>query len=90
MPAETAAGRLAVRAVANGSLQDALVRVTRVDTGETGARGRTYASPETNPRVIPLAVGTFDIIVTEAVHLLRALAFPERSPVRAPPPPIAG
>lgn len=39
---------------------------------------------------IPLSVGTFDIVVTEMIHLLRSLAYPERSPVQAPPPPIAG
>ena len=39
---------------------------------------------------IPLAVGTFDIIVTEVIHLLRTLAFPEQPPVTAGPPPIAG
>ena len=37
---------------------------------------------------IPLTVGTFDIIVTEVIHLLRTLAFPERPPVEATPPPI--
>ena len=39
---------------------------------------------------IPLAVGTFDIITTEIIHLLRTLAFPEQPPVTAGPPPIAG
>jgi TRAP-type C4-dicarboxylate transport system permease small subunit len=39
---------------------------------------------------IPLVVGTFDIIVTEIIHLLRNLAFPERPPVEAGLPPIAG
>ena len=37
---------------------------------------------------IPLTVGTFDIVVTEVIHLLRTLAFPERPPVDATPPPI--
>ena len=39
---------------------------------------------------IPLTVGTFDIVVTETIHLLRSLAYPDRPPVIAPPPPIAG
>ncbi len=39
---------------------------------------------------IPLAVGTFDIIVTEVIHFLRSLAWPDRPPVKAAPPPIAG
>ena len=39
---------------------------------------------------IPLVVGTFDIMVTEVIYLLRTLAFPERPPVEAGSPPIAG
>jgi TRAP-type C4-dicarboxylate transport system permease small subunit len=39
---------------------------------------------------IPLTVGTFDIVVTETIYLLRSLAYPDRPPVIAPPPPIAG
>ena len=39
---------------------------------------------------LPLAIGTFDIIVTEVIHLLRTLAFPEKPPVRDIPSPIAG
>jgi TRAP-type C4-dicarboxylate transport system permease small subunit len=38
---------------------------------------------------IPLVVGTFDIIVTEIIHFLRTLAFPERAPVEAGPSRIA-
>lgn len=39
---------------------------------------------------IPLTVGTFDIVVTETIYLLRSLAYPDRPPVIAPPPPIFG
>ena len=39
---------------------------------------------------IPLTVGTFDIVVTETIYLLRSLAYPDRPPVIAPPPPIVG
>jgi hypothetical protein len=39
---------------------------------------------------IPLAVGTFDIIVTEVMYFLRALAWPDRPPVKAAAPPMAG
>ena len=39
---------------------------------------------------IPLTVGTFDIAVTETIHLLRSLAYPDRPPVIAPLPPAAG
>jgi TRAP-type C4-dicarboxylate transport system permease small subunit len=38
---------------------------------------------------IPLTVGAFDIVVTETIFLLRTLAYPDRPPVIAPPPPIA-
>lgn len=38
---------------------------------------------------IPLTVGTFDIVVTETIYLLRSLAYPDRPPVIAPPLPIA-
>jgi TRAP-type C4-dicarboxylate transport system permease small subunit len=39
---------------------------------------------------IPLAVGTFDIIVTEVIYFLRALAWPDRLLVKAAAPPMAG
>ena len=39
---------------------------------------------------IPLTVGTVVIVITETIYLLRSLAYPDRPPVIAPPPPIAG
>ncbi len=57
------AGRLAVTAVADGELQDAAVLVADAATGEEAGDGRTYASPDTNPRVIPLPDGKFRVIV---------------------------
>ena len=39
---------------------------------------------------IPLAVGTFDIILTESVYLLRFLAFPERARGGSAPPSLVG
>ena len=63
MPAEIPAGRLSVRAVADGELQDASVHVTSADTGEDAGGGRTYADPDTNPRAIPLPDGRFDVRV---------------------------
>ncbi len=65
---EVPAGRLAVTAVADGELQDAAVLVTDAASGDEAGNGRTYASPETNPRVIPLPDGTFDVTV-EAVGI---------------------
>ncbi|MFQ5571001.1 MAG: VWA domain-containing protein [Rhodothermales bacterium] len=55
--------RLSVKALADGNLVDVTVRIYRADTGEEIPGGRTYASPETNPRVIPLDAGTYDVEV---------------------------
>ena len=63
MPAEAPAGRLAVKVVADGELQDAAVSVARADSGEDAGGGRTYVSAETNPRVIPLADGAYKVKV---------------------------
>ncbi len=57
-------GRLSVKAIANGELTDVSVHVTDSATGEDVAGGRTYASPGTNPRLIPLADGRYDVKVT--------------------------
>jgi Ca-activated chloride channel homolog len=57
------AGRLSVQAVADGELQDAAVQVTHSGSGEAAGGGRTYTAPETNPRLIPLADGVYDIRV---------------------------
>jgi len=53
--------RLAVQALADGDLVDVVVRVYRADTREEIPGGRTYTSPETNPRVIPLPGGAYDV-----------------------------
>ena len=55
------AGRLVVKATANGELQDVSIWVTRVEDGEQIAGSRTYTSPETNPREIPLPDGVYDV-----------------------------
>lgn len=57
------AGRLAVTAIADGKLQDAAVLVSVATTGEEVGGGRTYASPDTNPRIIALPDGSFDVKV---------------------------
>lgn len=57
------AGRLQVGVVADGELQDAAVLVSDAASGEVVGGGRTYASPGTNPRVIPLPDGVFDVQV---------------------------
>ncbi len=62
-PAEVPAGRLSVQAVADGELADVTVRVTRAGSGEEVAVGRTYTHPGTNPRLLPLPDGTYDVVV---------------------------
>ena len=57
-------GRLIVTATAEGELQDAVVNVTDPATGENVAGGRTYASPETNPRHVPLEDGSYNVTVS--------------------------
>ncbi len=56
-------GRLSVKAIADGELTDVAVRVTDSASGEDVAGGRTYASPDTNPRLIPLADGSYNVKV---------------------------
>ncbi|MBZ0088822.1 MAG: hypothetical protein K8H90_00425, partial [Thermoanaerobaculia bacterium] len=55
-------GALVVRATRNGTLQDVAVRVTPL-AGGIDLTGRTYASPDTNPRAIPLADGKYRVKV---------------------------
>ncbi len=57
-------GRLVVGATAEGTLQDAAVRVTLASTEEHVAGGRTYASEATNPRSIPLEDGDYHAVVS--------------------------
>lgn len=64
LPADIPAGRLSVKAIADGELHDAAVQVWSVDSTEKPTGGRTYTSPETNPRLIPLADGQYRVRVT--------------------------
>ena len=63
MEPEVPPGRLSMKAIADGELQDASVSVTDAETGEDMGGGRTYTSPDTNPRLIPLPDGTFNVKV---------------------------
>lgn len=65
--------RLSVKAVADGKLTDVVVIVNRAGTSESVGGGRTYEAAETNPRVLPLAAGDYDVVVT-AVNLSGAPA----------------
>lgn len=63
VPEELPNSRLSVKAVADGALTDVTIHVFRSDTGEEVAIGRTYTSEETNPRILPVPAGTYDIHV---------------------------
>ena len=62
-PPEVPDGRLSLKAIANGELADVAVHVTDSETGEEIVGGRTYTSPDTNPRLLPLPDGVFDVSV---------------------------
>ncbi len=53
--------RISVKAVADGQLTDVSVHVYKAGTKEEVAGGRTYKSPDTNPRLLPVAAGAYDI-----------------------------
>jgi Ca-activated chloride channel family protein len=61
-------GRLSVKVVADGELQDAAVVATDAVSGEDAGGGRTYRGPDTNPRLIPLEDGKYQVEV-QAVGL---------------------
>jgi len=56
---DTPAGALVIEALADGELQDVMVDVSR--DGQRVAASRTYGSPTTNPRTIPLPDGTYQV-----------------------------
>jgi Ca-activated chloride channel family protein len=60
---ESADSALAVKAVRNGELVDATVVVTDAATSKDVGSGRTYTAATTNPRVLPLPAGTYNIVV---------------------------
>ncbi len=60
---ETPAGGLVVEATTDGELQDVAIHVNHAETGKDAGGGRTYTHPETNPRRIPLAAGSYDVLV---------------------------
>ena len=65
---ETPTGKLSIKTVAEGALTDAMVEVIDPEKGEIVTAMRTYEHAETNPRVIPLPDGTYDVAV-EAVGI---------------------
>ena len=64
----TPTGKLSVKTVAEGALTDTMLKVVDTASGEVVTEMRTYESAETNPRVIPLPDGTYDVRV-EAVRI---------------------
>lgn len=61
LPAELPTGILSVTVTAEGKLKDATVNVIDTNTGEVAGGGRTYTSEQTNPRIIPLQDGVYDV-----------------------------
>lgn len=61
---ETPTGKLSVRTIAEGNLTDTTVEVIDAASGEIVTALRTYESPETNPRIMPLPDGTYDVVVS--------------------------
>ena len=62
-PPEVPDGRLSLKAIADGELTDVSIRVDDSLSGNNVAVGRTYTSEETNPRLIPLPDGVFEVAV---------------------------
>jgi Ca-activated chloride channel family protein len=57
---DTPAGKLSVKATADGKLADVLLTVTRAG-GERVSEARTYTSGDSNPRIFALPDGTYDV-----------------------------
>jgi len=60
---EAGASVLSVKAVLNGQLKDVSIGVIDTHTGKQIAGGRTYEAAETNPRLLRLPSGTYDVQV---------------------------
>ena len=57
------AGEIVIKVTRNGELSDAVVSVLRKGERTNVAGGRTYATPNNNPKTIKLAAGTYDVKV---------------------------
>lgn len=62
-PVQVYDSRLSVKAVVDGKLADAVVTIRRAGTTVDVSSGRTYAASDTNPRVLPLPAGDYDVMV---------------------------
>jgi len=63
MTAETPAGKLSIKALADGKLTDAMVQISDAAGGASIVGQRTYTRSDTNPRLIPLPDGKYDVSV---------------------------
>ena len=63
IPAELPMGKLSVKVTGEGKLQDAYLVLTNTTTGEELKAQRTYTKPNTNPRIISLPDGVYDLEV---------------------------
>ncbi len=61
MTPETPSGKLSVRTTADGKLTDVLLTVSKSGTREVVTKSRTYTSTDSNPRILPLPDGTYDL-----------------------------
>lgn len=61
--ADYAAGKLSIKATRNGELEDCTVTAYRAGTKEQVAAGRTYTSDSSNPKVLDVSPGTYDVVV---------------------------
>jgi len=68
IPAELPVGKLSVKVTAEGKLQDSFLKLTNTNTGEELRGQRTYVSSETNPRIISLPNGVYDLEVSP-IHM---------------------
>lgn len=59
---------LSIKTLLHGQLTDATVKVTKKGEAKEMITGRTYESAETNPRVMQLPSGTYEVLV-EAVNI---------------------
>lgn len=56
-------GELSIKVTRNGQLSDATVNVYKSGTRENVARGRTYTSANSNPKVFKITPGEYDLII---------------------------
>ena len=54
---------ISVKALADGKLADVVVKIVDTQTRKDVGGGRSYTDGSTNPRIVPLPVGTYDVIV---------------------------